>query len=168
MTRALRLSVLAAAAACGAPDRSAAPTAPGDAPSLARAQTSLYHEVIPISGEDVNPCTGDPFTFSGTLRQVYKRTTTATHEHYVSHETSANIKGRGADGTRYVVTVGGNSPSHFSIPLGGGFDVQVSRFRVTSQGSDANFELRVLEIFEVSPEGEVTVRLKGEETRCTG
>jgi hypothetical protein len=165
----LPLTLLAVLGACDSPAPLAPPAAPGVAIAESRAATtSTEIVVIPVSGRDTDACTGNGFAFSGTIRQVYHRATNGNQILLLFHENTSNVKGVGDDGTRYVIVEGGQVNGKISVPLGGGKDATVARFRVMSQGSGGNFQLHLIEHVAIRPDGSFTVTLSHFTSSCKG
>jgi cyclophilin family peptidyl-prolyl cis-trans isomerase len=73
------------------------------ATAFAQATPVTVNERIPISGEGENPCTGETFTFEGTLHLVVHVTYDGNESHHVINQ--LNLQGRGVSpsGAKYVL-----------------------------------------------------------------
>jgi hypothetical protein len=138
----------------------------GRTPALA---AMISNQDFPTVGTDVNPCTGETFTYSGFFHVLTHATTTSDGSTHFGVDENSNVQGVDATGTRYVEN---GTESFTLIRQAGAPTPQVFEFPTTdeiiSKGAAPNFYFHALTHITVNANGDVTASIDSISTSCQG
>jgi hypothetical protein len=136
------------------------------APPAQAAET--FNERIPLSGTFVNTCTGEPFTYDGTLHTVGHFVEDKSGGIHFKGHTNFRAKGLSPSGAKYVINSADNSHSKFAVKSADNF-TNPSHFNIIRQGENGtqdDYKARGVFHWTQNANGEYTALVANFEVEC--
>jgi hypothetical protein len=134
------------------------------------AQAQATSERIPISGTFPNPCTGEEFTFEGTLHLVGNDFLDSSGGAHFKGHSNLQAQGVSPSGAKYVITAVGNEELRFNIDAESAFtSTQTFPVHIIRQGEDGteeDYHAQFVVHFTQNANGELTADVANIEFDC--